>query len=176
MTSGDYVEFRAVLRKNPLVGNLEGFVQAVAVLESVTRLNSDNKSQTEQMATLGKQMASILKIVRQDGPVDLVAELTGSRGLRAVLMVDANYFNDPSLNDLIDGEFWVLGKITRVIKVKSEGVNLFRKSGLARLPEGTLSALESAFDKAGESGMDFSKTETTISGPVIQVIPVAMFS
>lgn len=120
-------------------------------------------------------MKAILDGLKSEGAFDLVADLDAAGMPRLVVMVDADYFSGPSMSELIDGEFRVLGKVTRVV-AKDDSINLLRNTSLARFPGEIISKLRDAFQAAKETGLDFPNVETDIQGPALQVIPIAIFA
>ena len=94
--------------------------------------------------------------------------------MRVVLTTTEDYFIDPTMNDSVDGTFRVFGKVTRVTTDKDEEINLFRRSAL-----GKFASITEAFEPLRESMQDSgfnTPIETKITGPTMQVIPIAIFS
>lgn len=102
---------------------------------------------------------------------DLLAE-RGS--MCAVPTTEQDYCNDPSMNDIIDGTFSVLGKVSRFIPEDSpEQIGLLRKT-----PFGRFSKLEEAMPQLLPIKQQLGFTdpmETRIGGPVMQVVLLAIF-
>lgn len=183
--SGEFVEFRAVLRKNPLVDTMEGFKElmnlAFAVSEespsgAATQRKPHGK-QVDKNRIILSQMDAMVNALRSSGSIDLLAEIHGDEELRAVIVTEPSYFNDPSMSEIIDGEFRVLGKVTRVIAESSdEAINLLRKTSFGRFQQQILSQLTQGFGGAKDVGLNFPEMETTVHGPVMQVVPIAIFA
>ena len=109
--------------------------------------------------------------VTVEGSRDFIAEMDS---LRLVLTTEQGYFIDPSMNDIIDGIFCVFGKVTRVVSDESEKISLLRKTSLRKFPS-FVEALGPV--KAGMKDSGFrGHVETDISGPTMQIIPIAIFS
>jgi hypothetical protein len=183
--SGEFVEFRAVLRKNPLVDTMEGFKELMNLF--LPFVDSSTGSPQSQKKPAGKaldpnrlvlsQMDVIVKALTGSGSIDLVAEVAGNDKLRAVVTTDPSYFNDASMSEIIDGEFRVLGKVTRVISEGSEEtINLLRKTSFGRFQRQIIDQLTKHFSGATDVGLNFPQMDTEIAGPAIQVIPIAIFS
>ena len=182
----EFVEFEATLRRSPLIDLLDSFAGLMPLMTLADAGTAQTSGQggrrkggkpsnsspkQNEVSTVMKQIDLVRTAVTSDGSQDLVAEL-GS--MRVVLTTDQDYFVDPSMNDTIDGTFRVFGKATRIIQDDSEKINLLRKSALGRfgnIADGFVQALGSIED-SGFSG----STETEISGPTMQVIPIAIFS
>ena len=118
-----------------------------------------------------EQIDLIKSAVTSGGAQDFIAEMDC---LRVVLTTEHDYFIDPSMNDIIDGTFRVFGKATRVISDNSEKISLLRKTAVGKFAT-IAEALGPAMAGVQESGFS-GPVETDISGPTMQVIPIAIFS
>ena len=183
---GDFVEFEATLRKNPLIELLLALSELLSLAELAgptakqtttqsrqTRKGGGNqRNQSEDSnATSKHQIGLLLSAVTAEGGQDLIAE-AGS--LRAVLTTERKYFVDPSMNDTIDGKFRVFGKASRVIPGNTdEHISLLRKTPLGKFGNiaNKISTLVAGFEDLGFSG----RIETDIPGPTMQVLPIAIF-
>ena len=86
------------------------------------------------------------------------------------------YASDPSLSDLIDGEYRVLGKVTRFIPAGSnETPNLLRKTTLGRLHPSLLDQLKQPFAEMQEDVV-LPELRTVLGPPVVQILPIAVFA
>lgn len=81
------------------------------------------------------------------------------------------------MSDLVDGTFSVLGKVVRSIPSSQEAVSLIRKTALSRLPQAKLEELMGLLQSlSGEQGFDLPQLEREIKGPVIHVLPIAIYA
>ena len=183
---GDFVEFQATLRRNPLIdllNSFEGLIPLIKMATSGTMQSNSQKGQRKppkgtkaqpkqgEFSAVGKQIEVFREAITADGSQDLIAEI-GS--MRVVLTTTEDYFIDPTMNDSVDGTFRVFGKVTRVTTDKDEEINLFRRSAL-----GKFASITEAFEPLRESMQDSgfnTPIETKITGPTMQVIPIAIFS
>jgi len=98
-------------------------------------------------------------------------------GHRAVVTVEEQYLNDPSMGDLVDGTFTVVGKVTRVLPDGEGAISLIRKTALGRLPT---SMLEQSFEglnaMSSLEGFSLPTIEWDIAAPVVQILPVAIYT
>jgi hypothetical protein len=191
---GQYIEFEATLRKNPLIDTFETIVVVAKTLRDMQEVTKPNQSKVgsgnkqshtgKQDSSQGitnnqlKQMEGMLKAVKGDEPggtVDLIGTLTGKERMESVLIADPNYADDPTFSDLVDGEYTILGKVVRVIPAESgEKINLLRKTGLGKVPE-VVKLLAGAITAFSDVGVDLPDPVTEIEGPAIQVLPIAIF-
>ena len=182
-----FVEFEATLRRNPLVDMLDSISEILPLIEFFDtdtevsvhgkgRGNNPRKQRNpkkpNEYTVIKKQVDTVKKMVTTaDGNQDFLAEIGG---LRVVLPIKQSYFIDPSMNDVIDGTFRVFGKVTRVISDDRESINLLRKTAVGKFDE--LIRGIAVFESVGtQSGFD-EEVEISISGPTMQVIPIAIFS
>lgn len=184
---GEFIEFRATLRKSPLVDVVESF----SALLPLTALADDNSPQTSnqshkkrgnqrnrnvsgknnEISVMKSQIDLIRSAIISGSSQDLIAE---TDSLRIVLATEHGYFVDPSMNDIIDGTFRVFGKTTRVVCEHSDSISLLRKTALGKFGN-IVEQLGTAMQ--GLQDVGFSEPiETKINGPTMQVIPLAIFS
>lgn len=181
ITPGDFVEFTAALQRNPLVDTVRGLIQLITLAsafstEPATQGKKGQPHTADPNKKLAMQAQSILDVLTSEGSVDLLGKLVTSTEVRAVLVADMNYFADPTLNDTIDGEFRVLGKVTRVLVPGSEeSINLLRKTGLGIFQAEALKEMLSAFANL-QGGLKPVDVATQITAPALQVIPLAIFA
>jgi len=183
---GDFIEFESTLHKSSAVEMLKALSEILPIMEIFQRqesqLNTQNRRnnhqskirshQKKEMEEMSKFIDTFISAVTDGESQDLVAK---ANEFHVVLTTDRKYFVDPTMNDVIDGMFNVFGKVTRVISVgSSEKINLLRKSPLGRLQNllPHLNQVAAPFeDLAGSEKV----ASVEISGPAIQVIPIAIF-
>ena len=181
LKNGDFVEFEAVLKKNPLVDTIEGFKQLVEVADgfqeespSASKTNQRTPKPKNPNLAIMKQMDSILKALSQGGSVEVIGDLASITSGKAVLSAKLDFFSAGGTDELIDGEFRVLGKVVRVAS-SDESINLLRKTTFNRFDRSMIDQLTAGFHDSAISGLSFPELTTEIQGPSIQVIPIAIF-
>ena len=190
LSPGDFVEFEATLRRSPLLIVLNTFLdlgQLAEVFDTQSRpagTGSERRrkgqgnqqaggQQGNQIPLLVRQIQGVRDAVTAAGSEDLIAECGPHR---FVLTAERPFFVDPTMNDVIDGTFRILGKITRVVpKDADEGISLLRKTPLGNFG-GLVGKLETAFASLPEGGFTGQKVETEIRAPTLQVIPVGIYA
>ena len=185
---GQIIEFTTSLQRNPLLRTLDSFDGLAELWYSFAEPEQTKKkgskqrqgaaSNDEEMSRpvikrLREQMSTFAAGVRAGDTVDIVSGDIGN-GFGAVLPLHQDFLNDPTMSDLVEGEFSVLGKVVRVIETGDSGINLLRKSSLSAISEETLLPILSNFENI--EGFNFPKLELEISGPVLQVIPIAVYA
>jgi hypothetical protein len=119
----------------------------------------------------------LVKQLKSEGSLDLVGEHVGKENFKAVLTIDRDYLNDPSLSDIADGEFSVFGKVIKVLQHDSEdSINLLRKTSLSKVGEVLLTQMFSGFQNLDAHGLKNADFTREVKPPVIQVVPIAIFT
>ena len=178
---GDFVEFAGALKRNPLIEGLDSVIQmldlVIAVSETDKPQRAGKRAQPpNEQERVRAQLDSLLTSLKTGGTGDLVAELDKGSG-RALLTVEDQFLNDPSLSDLVDGQFRVIGKVIRSVSDASGSISLLRKTAIGRAPPDVLQKVVGAF--AGlqkEHGFTMPSMEVDVKGPVFQVLPLAIFA
>lgn len=176
---GEFVEFKAILRKNPIIDDLESYYSIFKLaLEFQDQPQKGN--QKKEIYANKKMLAQFENLVNQlkdGGNIDLIGEHTGNEKFNSVLTIDGDFLNDPSLSDLADGEFSVFGKVIRVLPENSdERINLLRKTSLSKINDTLLNQMFSGFENLEDGGLKNSDFNKEIVPPVIQVIPISIFT
>ena len=108
--------------------------------------------------------------------IDLTANNLES-GHEAVVTLETEYLNDPLMSDLADGKFHVVGKVIRSFEDKNESISLIRKTALSKMPESVREQFFGALSALGtDKGFDIPALRWNISGPAIQIIPIAIYA
>lgn len=174
LSPGNFVEFSGILRKNPMVGYMEGIIQVMET--AMLFMDKQQKLKKQDTETL-TQMKKFLSTLQQAGTLDLVANLMSSPDIQSVIPVQLEYFSNESPADIIDGQFVVLGKIVRYIRAEDDdSVSLLRGTPLAYLPSEQLSEFTQALQQVGSIISPSDEFTARISGPVLLVIPIAIYA
>jgi hypothetical protein len=177
--TGDFVLFKATLRKNPVIDTLENYLALFKLASNFTdgnKYSKQQKSESQNTEKLLKQFEVLVNELKLEGSLDLTGESIGEETFRTVLTIDRDYLNDPSLSDIADGEFFVLGKAIKIIKSEAIGINLLRKTSLSNVSQSMLDSIFSGFQNLAQHGLNDVDIITTIKGPVLQVIPIAIYA
>ena len=179
---GDFVEFEATLRQNPIDSTFSLFSEFANIMEIT---DDSNKTNTQRIgktkyggnpkksndSSMKKEIDSIYNAIKNDKSQDFIAEL---KDMKVILMTDKDYFMDPTMNDVIDGQFRIFGKVTRIItKNSSDTINLLRKSPIGKIMHKVPEIKESF---SGIENLGFGSMDPEIKGPAMQVIPIAIFA
>jgi len=183
----DIIEFTASLRRNPMIQVMDVMIGMMDMMtaftgqttQSPTPKKSKHQPQRKQdspNSQVAGQMKEFLRILKSGDTIDIISD-TLDCDYKAVITLEQEYLNDPTMSDLVDGQFKVLGKIIRVIPDNKQSISLIRKTPLSVLQGSILNELMeklSDFSRAGD--IHLPEVEWEITGPVIQVIPIAIFA
>lgn len=186
---GHIIEFTTSLHRNPLLQTLDALDSLMEMIHAFSEPEpSDRKKGSKQrqrqsggddqptrseLKRIREQVSSFAGGVRSGETVDIVSSEIGN-GFGAVVTLHQEYLNEPTMADLVDGRFTVTGKIIRVVEQDAGGINLLRKSALSAMSHKTLDTVFAAMEDV--EGFDLPKLEMEVSGPVIQVIPIAVYT
>lgn len=178
---GEFVEFKAILRKNPIIDNLESYFSVFKLamnFEDKPVGNQKNiKLEQQSNKKIFSQFDNLVGQLKADGNIDLLGEHTGLENFTAVITIDGDYLNDPLLTDIADGEFSVFGKVIRVLDEKSnDKINLLRKTSLSKINNVLLDQMFSGFQNLENDGIKSSEFKPEVDPPVVQIIPISIFT
>jgi len=176
---GDFIEFEASLRRSPMIVGLDAVTKIMELSEvfnppDQTRKPKGQKSKPSEMAILAKQLGSLSDSLKEGGSRDLIADDITAE-YQAVLTVEEKYLNDITMSDIVDGKFKVLGKVVRAVESNEGSISLLRKTPLEHTPE-IMQQLLKAFQDLDEGVFTMPEMQTEVEGPVIQVLPIAIYS
>ncbi|MEZ6142087.1 MAG: hypothetical protein R3B84_16095 [Zavarzinella sp.] len=181
LNPGDIVEFSARMQPNPLIKTLDTFLE---VLDIHSAFTSDSgkfgkgkspANKTDDLTKMKKQMQAMLSAMKGGTTSDLTTAPLDSK-YRCIITLEKQFLNDPSMSDLVDGTFRVVGKVTRAIHGDTEAISLNRNTAIGCLPDSVLGQIATAFEEPEMQALRLPKFEWEIRGPVIQVLPVAIFT
>jgi hypothetical protein len=175
---GHIVEFGTSLRRNPLIHAMDTFAQLfdMALAFEAVPMKGTNKNKPNEFTKLKSQVLSFSEMLKAGDTVDIVSDELPC-GHKAVITLDTEYLNDPTMADLVDGQFQVVGKVIRVINDSTESVSLLRKAAVGAMNEQVLAPVFQQFGLAVAAGnIDLPPIEWKIKGPVVQIIPIAIFA
>ncbi len=176
--AGDFVEFKTNLRKNPLIDAIESLVslmETVLVFEEIQVKPKNIKPSESSNKKLLDQLHSFLEKLTSDSTMDILGSKNDEE-VESVLTLDKAFLSNPTLSDLVNGEFTVLGKVTKVIDNEDSSINLLRKTSMGSLTKSLLEEMTKHFSNLQASGIVVPEIITEINGPVVQVMPIAIFA
>jgi len=183
-----FVEMRVVLKKNPVIETVETIREVAEMAIMAQELGSINSSNTSQKGSQkskppqSPQKVMIEKVnaafgaLTQSNSLELVGELLDVPTEKVVLSTQIEYFNNRNASEIIDGEFVIIGKVIRIIgKDSKDTINLLRKTTFGKLGPQIVENFRTALSQPNESIL-LPKFFSEVPGPVIQVVPIAIFT
>ena len=188
ISNGMFIEFHSELERSPLLTTLEWMKRMMTMAQSLDtsgdgrigaptsdkRRGAKNKSdETKQMEFL----QTILDDLSEGGRLDIVGSLVDVSNGTAVFSTKQEYFTSQDTTSILDGEYRVLGRVTRVISQESdEEIDLLRKTSFSHLTIGQVDDLFTALREGMTEQFDLPKLYTKVGGPALQIVPVAVYS
>ena len=125
-----------------------------------------------------EQMQAMSDALQSGNIVNLICKVDcGKKNSTAVLPVYIDYFSNRNMNEITDGHYRVIGKITKIINEPDDSINLLRNTSFSLFQQSVLDALFSDFagPDAQKAGMEIPNTSTTVNGPAVMILPIAIF-
>lgn len=182
LKTGSFVRFKGTLQKNPFVAIIESFekMMSMALLfdEPSQKGKGGNKSQSQNNIVLN-QMKGMLDNLNHGEMVDILCKINSTIPITAVLQTYIQYFNNKAMNEIVDGEFSVLGKVVKVcLSNESNPINLLRNTGLSLAKQEFMEQLLSSFYVCDQDNQMFNiaRIDTKIADNSILVIPISIYT
>lgn len=173
LKEGDFIEIEGRLLKNPLISLLDSFKAIMEMAMAFDETNSGKKKKEDK--TITKQMNFLSNHLKNGDMFDLICKV-GQSELNVVLPVYIKYFYNENMNEIIDGNYKVLGKVTNIVKSEeNEGINLLRNTTLSLMNESLLNQVMTSLTDSTDFKLDSSNTKTIIEHPALQIIPIAIY-
>ncbi|WP_022755351.1 DUF6414 family protein [Butyrivibrio fibrisolvens] len=175
IVEGDFVELQGTLKTNPLIDFLTN-MQELMSLATVFDEKGGNKSKARKMMEnqkLNSQIEALINGLRVDGKMDIICK-TESKNV--VVNTDANYFLNKSMSEITDGNYKILGKVTKICLENEEGISLLRNTAFSKLKIDKMKEFQELFNSAElKPFFGNENVMSVIEGPAIMVIPIAIF-
>lgn len=178
--AGDFIEFEGYLKRNPFVESIDTLSEIAGIAQSFeTKTNQKSKSKPNQKPNsqqIIQQLAKLSDALKAGSTIDLTCN-SNKLSYTAVITLETEFLNDPQMSDLVDGHFKIIGKVIRSVDKPDESINLLRKTALSRTPPEIIRALTSGLHSLSqEKGFIIPDLNHEISGPAIQVLPIAIYA
>lgn len=169
ISPGDFVELSVCLEKNPALDSL----QVVHGILNLIHSMQDSKT-TKKFIEEKQKIGVFIESLKSGSSVDMIGQNLGFPSV--VVTLEKEFLRDPSMSDVVDGQFKVFGKVIKVIDEKSK-INLLRKSDFGRMPEEQVhNLLGKLIDPLTSIGYSIPSLTVSIDGPAIHILPVAVYA
>lgn len=174
----DFVEIHGKFVPHPLRKSMQTLVEIIdflLLLEGVPGVKPfNNSSQSEMFKKMRKLIEGLAKDFEPESIQTYIVELLGLPENKVVVKLFSEYIRDRSGRELPYGEFTMLGKVIRKIN-KGDAINLIQGSVFSSLSDEFTSKFLEAFKGLESSGIKIPQMTTSINGPAIQIIPIAIY-
>jgi len=181
---GNFIHFKGTLEKNPIISFIESFEKGMNIANI---FQTDNRNQGNQghgkkgnnkdsNKIVFEQIKLLSESLKSGKIIDMICKLKDIN-IETVLQTNIDYFNNKSMNELIDGEFNIIGKVIKITNTEEEKINLLRNTSLSIMGKHIIDMLSANFDSAEieQSGLVFPKLKTEINGNSMLIIPIAIY-
>lgn len=175
---GGLIEFSSLLKRNAMIQVLETVVGIMGMAPAFMdrpKVHGGKGGQDVDYTKIVNQMKTLLASFKAGNTLDVVAGPLQS-GQRVVITLEQEYLNDPTMADLADGYFRVVGKVVRYVPDHTGSVALLRKVPVGAMSKNLLLQGLKRFSTDFQESIEVPELEWEVAGPVIQLIPIAIFA
>lgn len=173
---GEFIEISGILKINPLITIMENMTRLLELANVMQNDGTGRKAKQKNFEDRKTiiQMEAFTNSLKANGMVDMICEIEGKEKCKAVLPVYMDYFFNGNSSEIVDGKFKVLGKVAKVCD-QNEKIDLLRNTSLSIFKENLLEEMLSGFNADSSQEMNIGELETTVQGPALLIIPIAIY-
>jgi hypothetical protein len=179
---GDFIEFETILKRNPIVETFSTFRNLIQLASQFSDEGQVKQNQgggkkikhingETDISKIIPQIDNLFQAVTKNGFVDLIGT---QDGISTVLSTIQDFYINKDSDEVLDGNYRILGKIIRIVK-KDDNINLLRKTVFSGLQETLFSQFGEAISNMGDSGFEIPELVYKIDGPAILVKTIGIF-
>ncbi|WP_373485826.1 DUF6414 family protein [Acetobacterium malicum] len=172
INTGDFIELSGSLLKNPLISLLETFISMMELSIIFTDDSKKNQNKDKNKKIID-QMKALYENLKQGEMIDLICE--DENNMKTVLPTYLSYFFNNNMNEIIEGKYKILGKVSKVVNTESEEINLLRNTSFSVFQKSILKDMFSSFAELEKFGFNSIEISTTVNGPALMVVPIAIY-
>jgi hypothetical protein len=173
----DFVEIHGKFVPNPLIKSMKTLVDVINhwfLIQGFPGVNPNNSPQNEMFKKIREMMEEMAKDFEPESIQTYIVELLGLPENKVVVKLFSEYIRDRSGRELPYGESTMLGKVIRKID-KGDAINLIQGSVFSSLGDEFTSKFLETFKALESSGIKIPQMTTSIKGPAMQIIPIAIY-
>lgn len=171
---GYFVELQGTLKPNPVIDLFVNLKEIIA-LSNVFNDHKGNKSKSQKIMenqTFNKQMDALISGLQMNGKKDIICR---TDNMEIVIPTDENYFLNKNMSELTDGNYKILGKITKICEY-GDSISLLRNTAFSKLKLDKMKEFQDIFqDESLSKIVDPRDIKIEIKGPTLMVIPIAIY-
>lgn len=185
INTGTFVRFSGRLSQNPITVWLEAFSKIMEIMKVFQpeqqqgggKNKGKGSAQSRNADPTMVQIQSLLTTIKSSEPYDILCKIHNNDSEKAVIQVSNGFFTNKNTNEIIDGNFTVLGKIVKVAS-DDDPINLLRNTNLSFLNRTLLGQFNSipGLSEIMEQGIELPELNVIVSGNAILVIPIAIYT
>lgn len=180
IVAGNFVEIEGALIKNPLVSMIDSFIQMMELASafSDSKTSKQGGNSVQQNKKIAAQMKALSDGLQTGNIVDLICQAGNNpEKVTAILPVYHEYFFNRNMNEITDGQYKVIGKVTKVIEDRNDSINLLRNTSFSLMQQSMLDSMFEGFNNEDtqKAGMNIPNISTVVTAPAIMVLPIAIF-
>jgi len=177
---GDFIEVEGMLKINPALDSFQAWIEILGTVNAAKQLSAHQKpkgaKQTSSTTKIHQKLSEWVDHLTSGNNIDLCM-IDLNTGINCVITVTTGLLADPGLRGVVDGQFKVLGKVVQCVSDEDESISFLRTSSLKRFDSEFLEITFGSLATITEnSKVTAPKFESEISGPAVQVIPIAIYA
>jgi hypothetical protein len=176
---------RGVFQPNPIIASLSMVVRLGELAQAFGSFGetSGNKGGKQSNRTGGNQtswnktkqgLAGLINDIEPGTARSFIVEATTLPPYKAVITLFTDYLRDQSATELTNKEFRLFGKVIKVTPDSKDSLDLLSGTAIGSVKDEVLESLFSGINN-NEAGLSLPKITRRISGPVIQIVPIAIY-
>jgi len=176
LSIGDFVEIQGNFYANPVIVMLSSFKELITLADLFSdNKNKGNQNKKDKMLSdkrLSAQIDGLIEGLKADGKRDIICE---TEQTKVIVPTEDKYFLNNNMNEITEGNYKIIGKVVQIYK-ESGSISLLRNTLFSKLKLDQFKEFQDVLKSpelqpfTGENGLI-----TSISAPVIMVIPIAIY-
>jgi hypothetical protein len=146
--------------------------QIVQPQNALVPVDSATIQQMKQAKDLIQGMLDELE--QQDIRTVIVDIQSNTSQYKVVASLFTEYLRDKTLSELLYKDYKLFGKVVGKLENAASSINLLQGTSLRGIDDQSITQMLSAFSMSG-SGLNLPTAETKISGPALQIVPIAIY-
>jgi hypothetical protein len=176
---GQFVHYVGTLERNPIIVFIESLEKIINIFNIFQPSNQNQgkkgSNSKDPNKIIFEQIKSLSDSLKSGNIIDIICKLDNTN-IETVLQTNIDYFNNKSMNELIDGKFNIIGKVIKITKNSTgDKINLLRNTSLSMINSKLLNTLPLQTDEIVNSGIILPELKTEIDGNSMLIIPIAIY-
>jgi hypothetical protein len=190
LSCGDFVEFEAIIKKNPLKESFDTIINVFELIEAIQPfVNNETQHSSTKSQNQRKNPINVVKNPMLDmkqgfigfrksllASNDMYGEIVNVDSGKVVIVTKDAFYNDSSIQDLINGQFKILGRITQILSENDcESIDLLRNTSFKGVPQEYIKNFFDDFNERLQTTISVPPLFNIIKYPAFQIIPICIF-